>query len=36
MKTDKNEEYFYLENKNLKILFENETEYSNKGRFKND
>ena len=36
MKTDKNEEYFHLENKNLKILFENETELLNKSLFKND
>ena len=36
METDKNEEYFHLENKDLKILFENETGLLNKGRFKND
>ena len=36
METDKNEEYFPLENKNLQILFENETELLNKGQFKND
>ena len=36
METVKNEEYFHLENKNLKILFENETELLNKGLFKND
>jgi len=36
MEIDKNEEYFHLENKNLKILFENETELLNKGQFKND
>ena len=36
MKTDKNEEYFHLENKNLKILFDNKTELLNKGLFKND
>ena len=36
MKTNKNMEYFHLENKNLKILFENETELLNKGLFKND
>ena len=36
MKIDKNMEYFHLENKNLKILFENETELLNKGLFKND
>ena len=36
METDKNEEYFHLENKNLKILFENETGLLNKGLFKND
>ena len=36
MENDKNEEYFHLENKNLKILFENETELLNKGQFKND
>ena len=33
MKTDKNEEYFHLENKNLKILFENEIELLNKSQF---
>ena len=36
METDKNEEYFHLENKNLKILFEHETDLLNKGLFKND
>ena len=36
METDKNEEYFHLENKNLKILFENEIGLLNKGQFKND
>ena len=36
MEIDKNEEYFHLENKNLKILFENETGLLNKGQFKND
>ena len=36
MEIDKNEEYFPLENKNLQILFENETELLNKGQFKND
>ena len=36
MEIDKNEEYFHLENKNLKILFENETGLFNKGQFKND
>ena len=36
MKTDKNEEYFHLENRNLKILFENETGLLKKGQFKND
>ena len=36
MKTDKNEEYFPLENKNFQILFENETGLLNKGQFKND
>ena len=36
METDKNEEYFPLENKNFQILFENETGLLNKGQFKND
>ena len=36
MEIDKNEEYFHLENKNLKILFEYETELLNKGLFKNE
>ena len=36
METDKNEEYFHLENKDLKILFENKTGLLNKGHFKND
>ena len=36
METDKNEEYFPLENKNLQILFKNETGLLNKGQFKND
>ena len=36
METDKNEEYFPLENKNLQILFEKETGLLNKGQFKND
>ena len=36
MKTDKNEEYFHLENKNFKILFKHETDLLNKGLFKND
>ena len=36
MKTEKNEEYIHLENKNLKILFEQETELLNKGLLKND
>ena len=36
MKTDKNEEYFYLENKNLKILFGHEAELLNKGLNKDD
>ena len=36
MEIDKNEEYFHLENKNLKILFEKETGLLNKGQFKND
>ena len=36
MEIDKNEEYFNLENKNLKILFENETGLLNKVQFKND
>ena len=36
MEIDKNEEYFHLENKNFKILFEHETELLNKGLFKND
>ena len=36
MEIDKNEEYFHLENKNFKILFENETGLLNKGQFKND
>jgi len=36
MKTDKNEKYFHLQNKNLKILFKYETELLNKGLFKNE
>ena len=36
METDKNEEYFPLENKNFQILFKNETGLLNKGQFKND
>ena len=36
MKTDKNEKYFPLENKNFQILFKNETGLLNKGQFKND